>query len=80
MKVALIAPREVSRWRVERCLSHQCRTRARMSSRGAIKATFGFGKAVAGLGLKQATSSRQFGDKNRAAANGNERVVGVTLS
>ncbi len=26
--------------RVERCLSHQCRTRARRSSRGAMKATF----------------------------------------
>ena len=39
-KVALIAPREVSRSRVERCLSHQCRTRARLSSRGAMKATF----------------------------------------
>lgn len=33
-----------------------------------------------GLALKQATSSRLFGVKNRAAANGNERVAGVTMS
>ena len=32
------------------------------------------------LALKQATSSRLFGVNNRAAANGNERVAGVTLS
>ena len=32
------------------------------------------------LVLKQATSSRLFGVKNRAAANRNERVAGVTLS
>ena len=32
------------------------------------------------LGLKQATSTRLFGVKNRAAVNRNERVVGVTLS
>ncbi len=32
------------------------------------------------LDLKQATFSRLFGVKNRAAANGNERVVGMTLS
>ena len=39
-KVALIAPREVSRSLVERCLSPLHRTRARLSSRGAMKATF----------------------------------------
>ena len=32
------------------------------------------------LDLKQATSSRLFGVNNRAAANENERVAGVTLS
>jgi hypothetical protein len=32
------------------------------------------------LVLKQATSSRLFGVKKRAAANENERVAGVTLS
>ena len=49
----------------------------------ALAGSVGLAKTTSGtvtLALKQATSSLLFGAKNRAAANRNERVVGVTLS
>ena len=47
-KVAFIAPREVSRVRVDRGFNIRHRTRVRLSSRGAMKATLVAAKGRAG--------------------------------